>query len=504
MSAGEQASGDGVAKRLFKYIDMKINPVLLRDLRLYGRGKSMIWTYFFVLVILVLGGIAYTLAARWGGLDGRKLIYVPTMLLPFIVGAGIPNLVGERFRSELASRATELALVSPLTPARLVRGKVFGAWCLTLQALSLAVPVFATAYLLGGVTALDILALAGGILLAGVVMPMPQMYLATKARMQRSGGRILFAMALVGNAILMYMYSFFLYETFIGDPYEIAMYRAFLAALTVAGLLYAQFLYFVTVSRLRGVAENRELAPRLSLSFGLVAGGAAAFAIVKALSRYGVVGGRRETAGFMVAAVLILAFAFCLGMTLLCEGNTDAPRLPADAPRRGILARLFFANGASSLAAYFLVNSLGVIGVGLFALAVVESRHASDIWHMITIMLSPFMAMAYGMVAYFYFVRPLRKEPPTPSLLVSTIVVTNIILLIAAIFIAIIGSGSDDFFELRPYVFGCTPAGLVMGTFERSSQVPSVALCGLAVLAVLFLALTPMALRSLWRRRDAA
>lgn len=477
-------------KRVFEYLDRKANPVLLRDLRLYMRGKMMITAYFLTLAILVLAAIAYAMAARWGGMDGGRLLYIPTYLLAIICGALVPNLVGERFRSELSSRATELALVSPLTPARLVRGKLMGAWAMSLLVVSASMPVLATAYLLGGVNPYDILGTVAGILLAGAAMPLPQLYLATGVR-QKGSGRILFGLLFAGNIVLMLGYASLLYYTFSSYSYYSARRHSFytLYAVAVAGVLVAQFLYFVTVSRLRGEAENRDAAPRLSLAAAALLGAAGAVAMFLMPDvTTGLLGGVDWEEMLGVAAFPV-SLAFCWGVFVLSNGNAAKPRTLRDEGRGGLLRRAFLMPGPGSLAAYFVLISAFILLLGRGGFdGSLSSGYDRDRLRMFCLTMSPIMFIAYGLVVYRFLVRPFLRARPGPTMLPNVILITNIALAIAAVFVMVILGPFEDDLTFYPYLLGLTPTGLFTAASSRD-MMEGAAAAGFIVLVVLFLLL---------------
>lgn len=481
----------GFRQRVFEYADRRANPVLLRDLRLYMRGKMMITAYFLTLAILVLAAIAYAMAARWGGMDGGGLLYIPTYLLAIVCGALIPNLVGERFRSELSSRATELALVSPLTPARLVRGKLMGAWSMSLLVVSASMPVLATAYLLGGVNPYDVVGTVAGILLAGVVMPLPQLYLATGAR-QKGSGRILFGLLFAGNIVLMLGYASLLYYTFSSYMYIRSRTHNFytLYAIVAAGLLIAQFLYFVTVSRLRGEAENRDAAPRLSLAAAAALGAAAAVAVYFLPgARTGLLGGA-DLSEMLGVAAFPVSLAFCWGVFVLCHNNSSRPRATRDAGRGGPLRRAFLMPGPESLCAYFVAAGMCVLLLSACGLSGSAGTGLldRDALRMLCLTMSPLMFIAYGLVVYRYLVRPFLRARPSPTLLANVVLVTNIALAIVAVFVMVILGPFEDDIVLYPYILGLSPTGLFTAASSRD-MMEGAAVSGLLLLLAMFLLL---------------
>lgn len=485
MSTGEREIPGGLWQRALRRIDWKANPVLLRDLRLYMRGRVLLAAYFLVLAVLVLSGIVYAVGAHFNDGNGRALLTVPTFLLAVICGAFVPNLVGERFRVELSSRATELALASALPPERLVRGKLLGAWLLSLLCVSVAMPVLATAYMLGGISPYAIVVLGAGVLYAAAVMPTVQLYLATAGR--RSGMmRIVDALAFVGNIVAMLLYAPLLLE--IVDSGESEMYLV-LASLVIASFLIAQFLYKVTISRLRGEAEARELAPRRALTVAAVLGWGSAFGIM-ALTRAWSMGVRFDYWEMAALASMCAAYPFAWGIYILSHGNAEKPRLAS--VRGGLLGRWLGTAGPDSLIALYWLGSILLMGVGYAGLF--SPFSGSDILNFFCPTLAPLLAVGYGLIAYQFAVRPFQKDTPGFNRLSGVIFVVNLVLAIPGYFLVrlISLSRSDDF----EWVNGLFPIGL----FTSASRYDAYEMggAGLIALAIVLLLLTPAVWRA-WR-----
>lgn len=480
-------------RRAMRYLDWKANPVLLRDLRLYLRGKLMLAAYFLTLAILVLGAIAVVISAVHGGMDGSQLLYLPTVLLSLICGALVPNLVGERFRAELASRATELALVSPLTAGRLVRGKLIGAWCLSMLVMSAAAPVFATVYLLGGVNPMAILGIAGGVMLAGVLMPLPQLCLATNTRKQ--GGRILFGLLFVVNIILMFSYASLLYETFAGGrSYMAEANRAILISACIAAVLIGQFLYFVTVSRLRLEAENRDAAPRISLAAAAVGGWVSAFLVYSYVEGSGHIFSGADWEELVCVAGLPVAYAFCWGTDSLSHFNAAPARVVGEEWRSRRFRRIFLSTGPQSLAAYFMLVAGVVLLLSLLGIAGAD-YYDDTRWRCVCLTLAPIMGVLYGFLCYLYVVRRFLRKRPGPNVVSYTVSLTNAGLAIVTIFALVLTGPMLIRDEAASIVMGGSPLGVFIGAFESRRGLTGIVWTAYAVIAVQYLALLPAVCR---------
>ena len=497
MSAILDNEGEGPApsvwRRMLEHLDWKINPVLIRDLRLYTRGRLVLVGYFLSLAALIMLAVVYTLSVRYEGSDGRTLMGILAWVLAVLCGALIPNLVFERFRAELANRATELALMSPLTPARLVRGKLMGAWCVCLMILSTAAPIFATAYLLGGLNLLSILGIAGGVGLAGAVMPTAQLFLATQK--QNKGLALLSGIGVfLLQLVLMGYYGAFLYSTFVNESYRSESNYAILFCMAVAGILIGQFLYFVTVARLRGEAESRDAAPRLSLSGAALAGGACAGLVVAYMEGYfGSSGMSWLDISEAVGAVgCFVGYAFCLGFLIVSHSSPTPPRNLREGWRGKPLRSAFLLPGFQSLCRFFVANAAAILLIQ--AVCVFFEWDDRTVWRIACASMAPFMGVLYGLLAYYYLVLPLVKDKRNPSLLPNTILIVNVAIVIVSVFLIVlfnIAMGRGDMSYAHTLFMAISPAGLVSSTFDWSSLSGEVGPVALVVMALQVLALLP-------------
>lgn len=469
-------------RRMLDYLDWKINPVLLRDLRLYMRGKLMIAAYFLTLAVLVMLSVLYVIIARFDETDGTRLLGILGGLLAVICGAMIPNLVFERFRAELSNRATELALTSPLTPAKLVRGKLIGAWCMTLMVVSAAAPMLATSYLLGGINLLGLLGVVGGVVIAGTTVPMLQLSMAADFKGGKGLSRGLAALLFVIELVMMVYYSMLLYGTFVRTTYRTQEYAPILTCLVIGAILVGQFLYFNTVGILRGEAENRDVAPRLSLAAAAFLGAALAYGVFLYFDDTG--SGSKTHAQFLGAILCFDSFAFCLGFTSACQSSPTTPRNLRDNWRTKPVRSLFFLPGIRSLTAYFLLMST----ILMTALILVANHTTISQWWIYTcIALAPFMAISYGIVIYYYLMLPLVKDKRNPKLLSHTIGIVNIVLAIISVFAMVMVSYVWENEELFAGVLGVTPVGLVTIVVESSEHASRAGFVGFLTMGVLLL-----------------
>lgn len=475
--------------RIFDYLDWKANPVLLRDLRLYARGRLLAISYLFVLAVLIVLAILYAIVASLEGMDGQALLSILSALLIIACGAVAPNLVFERFRAELTSRATELALMSPLTPARLVRGKLAGAWCVTLVIVSIAAPALITSYLLGGVGMLSVVGVAGAALLAGAVMPCVQLFLAAS---QHGKGmtRVVASLVFVGQVILMSAFASLINATFIRTASGRGVNIALTASAIIAALLLGQFLYFVTVGRLGAESEDRDAAPRLSLAFAAWFGFFAAAAIAFYLLNNGPAKDRMPLIEIASYAAAFAAYAFSSGFFIIAHTNPAPPRRPRDGGRAGLFRRALLMPGPRSLTVFFLANAvpLSLLAAG----GLYNGLHRREAWCVLCASLAPFMAIAIGLCAYHHIVIRFFKEKRNPGLLPIVIVITNIVAGIAGVFIMIIAAYIEPLKGMYDAIVGLTPVGLIYAGMGPRYQAMESGVYGIAAMLVLLLALLPI------------
>lgn len=476
---------------LLQYLDWKVNPVLLRDLRLYMRGKVMLAAYFLTLAALVLLSVLYSVIARIDGTDGTGLLSLLTGLLAIICGAMIPNLLFERFRAELSNRATELALTSPLTPARLVRGKLLGAWCMTLMVVSASAPMLATSYLLGGINLLGMLGVVAGVVLAGMTVPVVQLSMAADAKGGKGLSRALAALLFVIELVAMIYYSRLLRLVFIQSSYRDGHAALVLAVVCIAAVLIAQFLYFNTVGILRGEAEDRAVVPRLSLSGAAVVGGALAYVLYLIFNAS--LGGGMTVPELLCIILCVVSFAYCIGFTAVCQSSPATPRNLMDNWRKKPLRSLFLLPGIRSLTAYFLLNAAVVLGGMLALRPMIESDW--DWWRYCALATGPFMGIAYGVVVYYYIVLPIVKDKLNPKLLSHTIGIVNMVMALVSVFGMVMVSYVWEKAGFYTFILGTTPIGVVTAVGQDRDIATGAGVIGLATTGVLFIFLALIVLR---------
>lgn len=497
-----EAAAPSIWAKLAETVDWKINPVLLRDLRLYAKGRLLPGAYLAAVTGLALLSMYHAVIGGMRDADGQGLLGTLTTLLAVTCGAIIPNLVFERFRAELNNRATELALMSPLTPAKLVRGKLLAAWCVSLAVISTSAPMMATAYLMGGVTVGAILGVLACLAVAALIMPCLQMFLATQ-RQARGLGRVINSLVFIGQVIVMFSYSSLLQQVFFKGHDLDGWERTVLVSCLVCAVLVAQFLYFVTVSRLRGEAENRDAGARVSLAAAAYIGIGCAFLVLWWWDD-----ARARVSLYELSGIIgcFTSWTFCLGFLIVSHTNPVTPRNLIEARARHPLSSRFLLPGLKALAAYFIANAVIILALtlhgGVLALwhAVPPRVDERLLWSCGTLALAPFMAVAYGLVAHYYIALRFVKRRRSPNLLPWSIGLTNLLLFFFSITQSIALFSFDKDLESE-FLMALTPMGLISGSVGWRIDHDRLFYYGIVVMAVLLVLLLPMALG---RRADQA
>lgn len=452
---------EGLLQRLAGYVDWRANPVLVKDLRLWMRGKLFIVMYFLLVLLVVIGSGLYTFLARQGDFSGRALWGILFGVVLAVCGAIIPNMIYERFRSELKNRATELALLSELTAGRIVRGKLLSAWCGSLLVMSAAAPAFSTAYLLGGIDFRTAVFFIAWMIWAAVTMPTIQLMLATLGT--HVGFRLFSIIAFLAQfvgaivAASSFFFAFLMNNSLQNDtPLLIASGFIFFG-----GLAQAYFFYHVAISRLRGDNEDREFAPRFLLS--LIALLTALAVVITAASTSSV-----GTSEMMNAAANTVAWIFGFGFLFITRTTDHLPvRLALNWPAVGV-GRLLFYPGNRRLCAFMLANYLVVFL--LLALSILFQKSGDRLHQGIGWALVPFLILGVGLVAHDVLVVPFcARRGWRPSAIIS-IVGANILLGLLGAVLGVLSYIDRSLGDVYQYVLCISPVGYVCQLFNTDGS----------------------------------
>ncbi|MCP4214724.1 MAG: hypothetical protein GY765_08700 [bacterium] len=250
--------------KLNNWLDFHLNPVLVKDIRSWLRSKKFMMVFFFALTAIQVFTFHHTLTASRTGNHGETLFTILSCGLAFILTGVLPYLMQDRLAEELASRSTELSLISRLTPGQLVRGKIMGGMAVSMLFFSVAAPSFAVSYMLGGI-GLDVVVYALCVLLflsAATMVP------------------AILVPALVGWKRRIRILSVLFLGTGIGGTLTMAyiiemnrkgrLFKAdfFTTSMLVGAVILLMMVFFYTsaIGRLSFEADNRDTKPRLVLT----------------------------------------------------------------------------------------------------------------------------------------------------------------------------------------------------------------------------------------------
>jgi hypothetical protein len=143
---------------IFKNIDDKCNPVMLKELRQSVNGKS-----FRLLLDLLIVVLFITLYVTLFFINenpftaGKNLFLIFYLILSIGVLLVIPSLIGTRFFDERKKKTMELLYTSTISPKSIIIGKYLSGVVLTLQFLSICLPFMVICYLMRGIDIFTIL-----------------------------------------------------------------------------------------------------------------------------------------------------------------------------------------------------------------------------------------------------------------------------------------------------------------------------------------------------------
>ncbi len=459
-----QPDRKSLLQRITDYIDWRANPVLVKDLRLWMRGKLFIIMFFLLVMLVVIGSGLYTFMAREWDSNGKVLWGVLFGAMLAVCGAVVPNMIYERFRAELKNRATELAMLSELTAARIVRGKLLSAWCGSLLVISAAAPAFSTAYLLGGIDFHMAFYFIAWMIWVVIVMPTIQLMLATLGA--HVGFRLFAIVAFLAQFIGAISMASGFYVSFICDnnlnDKEVWIVSGFLY---FGGLALAYFFYHVAISRLRGDNEDREFAPRFILSLtALIA--ALALGIVLLHTAF------MHKGHVLLASANVVSWIVGIGFLFITRTTDHLPvRLTLNWPRMGI-GRLLFYPGNRRLCAFALANYLVVFILVLLSALVENSAINRDWYQIASIALLPYLVIGAGLVAHDILVVPFCNRRGWRSSAIISIVGTNIGLGFASAILFVLTYVDQSLRGISNYLLCISPAGFLF-QMARSADLGS-------------------------------
>lgn len=137
-------------------------PVIVRELRAEARRPANYWLRVIGAGLVLLIVLASLTGMTWGpGVSGRQLFVMLHWTLFASICLTVPLLTADCISSELREGTLSLLFLTPLSPGGIMAGKSFVHALRALMLLLVTLPVMGIAFVLGGVTRLDLIGSLG-------------------------------------------------------------------------------------------------------------------------------------------------------------------------------------------------------------------------------------------------------------------------------------------------------------------------------------------------------
>lgn len=347
-TASRAASKRRFSRGLSSSVDRHLNPFFVKDVRSWLRSRKFLILFFTALGICQV----VTVMIIADGKEGRNLFSVLVAGLAMVLVGVVPYLMQDKFADELASGSTELALISRMTPGRMVRGKILSGLTANLLFFSAVGPSVLIAYMLGGIHPYAMVY----ILLAVIALSTLSMILAIVlvTIMGRKPVKVI-SLALFGAGFGAAGMMLALSEGSVAS--RIFAEDGFWIANGIIGgeaLFGGLFLYSVAVSRLSFSSANRDLLPRATLSLWTLLHLVAGFATIWV--REHLFHLTSDADDIAEIALVLATLVFTLGFFLIA--NTPdrlSRRLSKQLPKSG-LVRAFLLPGPGRLYPFVMIH----------------------------------------------------------------------------------------------------------------------------------------------------
>lgn len=252
-------------QRFHQWLDAKLNPIFIKDIRSWLRSKKFMVIFTLTLIVVQLFTIVFTLRATPGSMEGRSLFITMMIGLTFIQTGILPFLMHDRFANELTRFSMELVLVSALTPAQLVRGKMMSGLAASLLFFSAASPGLMIAYLLGGISPVLFIYCASVLLLLSVGVMIMAILFASLLGKKKKSWVLSVVFMLTGFLSTLLILAVIGADTY-GNIFDDLAFWPLNIILGGLFVLLLIFYYVTATNRLSFAADNRDTRPRLALS----------------------------------------------------------------------------------------------------------------------------------------------------------------------------------------------------------------------------------------------
>jgi len=346
----------------------EVNPVLLKDLRQYLRGRLFRFAFIFTLVIVttVASLVLSNINDRNRNSAGQEVffsVHLVYVLAMFLVG---PVLANRNMAAEREQLHLDALALTGLSPARIVAGKFFSAAGLSMLVSSAFLPAFAICYMLFGldfVSATSALALTT---LGGLGLNMLGIWAACLARTTLAANLLLGGLLIVLAGACALWTAFTTFVVFDSDISGFIGAWIWFSGLLFLGLITcAGIFWFYGLAAWLIAHEAQSSVPRVRAAVLLVVAAALGWAATNVLIV-------KSAEAANTAGTVLYALATLLMLPSLCEPDAIGRRAALDLQRRGRtrLGFLFLTGGGSATLLWLL--TLGAISL-LFLLPTTPS-----------------------------------------------------------------------------------------------------------------------------------
>ena len=337
----------------------RLNPILVREVQQALSSKAFLGTLFLALIsVLVLAAVIATMTLGGDDTVGRGAFAACLGTLAPILVFILPLQAFFSMMQEVRAGSAEMLLLSHLTPAQIVRGKVQAAAVLFVLYLAIFAPLIALTYLLRGV---DVGMIAFALLLALIVALAASSLGIAAGALTRA--RVLTPLWIAMVTVVLGIATGMAIAGGVGLVMEFAHFsrRAefwqVLGSIAL-GLAAALWLFaLVAKTQLTHPNENRSTPFRV-------------FAVVSVLVIAGwivLVADRRDLAEALpVFALVALTIYAGVGLFLTCEDDELSPRVRTQVPRHGALFAAPFLPGGALGFGFTLLWLALVLALGLW------------------------------------------------------------------------------------------------------------------------------------------
>lgn len=324
---------------------LELNPIVVKELRQAVRSWAVMGTLLLFLIVLGFTFTGFVLTASvnvsFSNPVGRQLLQVISTILMVASMVFIPIYVGVRINQERQPNNIDLLYITTLSPARIIRGKLFCGMYVAFLFFSVCMPFMFLSNLLRGVDLPTIMLVMGSAYLLVVVAIQFAIFISCLP--VTKGFKALLTIGLLVFAIpglfSMIFVSFRTFRVGIGSAlWSWSFWEPALSLLSL-GLLIFGFMHVVSIAMITPPTANRALPIRLYVFISWLLSGAVV----------GTIYWRHGDAEVVVIWLYVFLFAAIVAFVIsVCEADKPSIRVRRGIPQ-GRLKRwlaLFFYSGS--------------------------------------------------------------------------------------------------------------------------------------------------------------